>query len=122
MSWLPLTELLLEVDPRPVTNQPPLSLEQLQQQALRLAGGLRGRGVRNLAVHLEDAVQLGIALLGAWRAGARVLLPADLQPASRSRLRPHVELWLTDQPGDCSLTDLLAAPLALQSSIPSCSA
>ena len=112
MSWLPLTELLLEVDPRSVTNQPPLSLEQLQQQALRLAGGLRQRGVRNLAVHLEDAVQLAIALLGAWRAGARVLLPADLQPASRARLRPHVELWLTDQPGDCSLTDLLAAPLA----------
>src|SRR5690606_5160364 len=39
MSWLPLTELLLEVDPRSVTNQPPLSLEQLQQQALQLAGG-----------------------------------------------------------------------------------
>ena len=112
MSWLPLTELLLKVDPRSVTNQPPLSLEQLQQQALRLAGGLRQRGVRNLAVHLEDAAQLAIALFGAWRAGARVLLPADLQPASRARLTPHVELWLTDQPGDCSLTDLLAAPLA----------
>src|SRR5690606_29229759 len=77
-----------------------------------LAGGLQQRGLQTLAVHLEDAAQLAIVLLGAWRADVRVLLPADLQPASRARLSAHAELWLTDQADDLHLTDLLATPLA----------
>ncbi|HCA00059.1 MAG TPA: AMP-binding protein, partial [Pseudomonas sp.] len=83
MSWIALCELLTSGESRRVTDVPALSLGQVQQQALQLAGGLQRRNVRSLAVHLEDAAQLAIALLGAWRAGARVLLPADLQPANR---------------------------------------
>lgn len=111
MSWIALCELLTSGESRPVTDAPALSLGQVQQQALQLAGGLQRRNVRSLAVHLEDAAQLAIALLGAWRAGARVLLPADLQPANRERLDAQAELWLTDLPGDHSLTDLLGEPL-----------
>jgi len=69
--------------------------EQLREQALRLAGGLRERGVRRLAVHLEDAGDLAVALLGAWRAGVSVLLPADLQTQTRQRWAEEVDLWLT---------------------------
>lgn len=112
MNWISL-EHLLEQTPksRPVALQPDLDHAELRQQALRLAAGLRNRGVARLAVHLEDAGELAIALLGAWRAGVTVLLPADLQPANRARLAHQADLWLTDQDGDARLTDLLAEPL-----------
>jgi acyl-coenzyme A synthetase/AMP-(fatty) acid ligase len=112
MSWLELELLLLAAHPaRPVSLAPSLQHGELREQALRLAAGLQARGVRRLAVHLEDAAELAVALLGAWRAGAKVLLPADLQGQTRQRLSPHVDLWLSEQPGDANLTNLLAEPL-----------
>jgi acyl-coenzyme A synthetase/AMP-(fatty) acid ligase/3-hydroxymyristoyl/3-hydroxydecanoyl-(acyl carrier protein) dehydratase len=112
MSWITLEHLLIEpARARPVTLEPLLGHEQLQQQALRLAGGLQARGVQRLAVHLDDAGALAVALLGAWRAGVRVLLPADLQAQSRQRLHAQVDLWLTDQPGDATLDALFGEPM-----------
>ncbi|TLX60917.1 AMP-binding protein [Stutzerimonas nosocomialis] len=102
MSWIPLASLLCR-HPGPgrdVALAPTLSLAELQAQALRLAGGLRERGVGHIGVHLEDAGQMAVVLLAAWRAGVCVWLPADLQPASRARLADRVELWLSDQPED----------------------
>jgi non-ribosomal peptide synthetase component F len=64
---------------------------QLCEQALP-GGGLQARGVQRLAVHLEDAAELAIALLGAWRAGVSVLLPADLQPQTRQRWPMQVDV------------------------------
>lgn len=119
MSWIALDQLLEQSPaPRPVALGPLLEHEALRRQALRLAGGLRSRNITRLAVHLEDAGDLAIALLGAWRAGATLLLPADLQPATRQRLADQADLWLTDQPGDSALQELLgealpAAPLDL---------
>ncbi len=112
MSWLDLEQLLLAAHPaRPVSLAPSLQHDALREQALGLAAGLQARGVRRLAVHLEDAAELAVALLGAWRAGAKVLLPADLQGQTRQRLSPHVDLWLSEQPGDASLASLLGDPL-----------
>lgn len=112
MSWLDLEQLLLaEQAARPVSLAPDLQHGELREQALRLAAGLQARGIRRLAVHLEDAAELAIALLGAWRAGAKVLLPADLQGQTRQRLSPHVDLWLSEQSGDASLASLLGEPL-----------
>lgn len=112
MNWINLEHLLLPLDaPRQVTQAPALDHAELCQQALRLAGGLRTRGIRRLAVHLEDAAQLAAALLGAWRADVEVLLPADLQPATRGRWNAHVDLWLSDQPEDASPEALLDEPL-----------
>jgi len=112
MNWIALEHLLDQTPKsRPVTLDPALDHAELRQQALRLAAGLRNRGVARLAVHLEDAADLAVALLGAWRAGVTVLLPADLQPASRSRLDHQADLWLTDQDGDAKLSELLAEPL-----------
>ncbi|MCU7238594.1 acyl-CoA synthetase family protein [Pseudomonas peradeniyensis] len=109
MNWINLEHLLRPLDaPRQVTHAPSLDHAQLSLQALRLAGGLRERGIRRLAVHLEDAASLAIALLGAWRAGAEVLLPADLQPATRERWQAQVDLWLTT---DEQLDDLLGEAL-----------
>ncbi len=119
MNWIALDQLLEQTPAsRPVALCPALEHEALRQQALRLAGGLRSRNITRLALHLEDAGELAIALLGAWRAGVTVLLPADLQPATRQRLVDQADLWLTDQAGDSTLAELLgkalpAAPLDL---------
>lgn len=86
MKGLKLEHLLLEpLQDRGVTAEPLMNHAQLCEHSLSLAAGLKARGIRRLAVHLEDAGLLAIALLGAWRAGASVLLPADLQPQTRQR-------------------------------------
>ncbi|QYN02040.1 AMP-binding protein [Pseudomonas protegens] len=110
MNWIPLEQLLLKLHtPRAVSAAPAIDLGAVQEQALSLAAALQARGVRRLAVHLEDAVELAVALLGAWRAGASVLLPADLQAQTRQRWSSEVDLWLTDQ--DTPLHQLQASPL-----------
>ncbi|MFW0886074.1 UNVERIFIED_CONTAM: AMP-binding protein [Pseudomonas sp. JL1] len=112
MNWITLEQMLLRAQPdRAVAVDPALSHSQLRDAALGLAAGLQARGVRRIAVHLEDAADLAVALLGAWRAGASVLLPADLQAQTRQRWSADVDLWLTDQPTDIRLDDLREAPL-----------
>lgn len=104
MNWIKLEQLLLKALPaRAICQAPALDHTQLRAQALSVAAGLQSRGVKRLAVHLEDAADLAIALLGAWRAGVSVLLPADLQAQTRQRWSQEVDLWLTDQPDDAQL-------------------
>ena len=113
MNWLNLEDLLLDaVDDRRITLAPEMTHARFCREALGLAGGLRARGITRMAVHLEDAGELAVALFGAWRAGVSVLLPADLQAQTRERWTDHVDIWLTDQPGDAGLTQLSATPLA----------
>ena len=100
MTWLPLTDLLLETHhERQVALEPALHHPELRERALRLAAALQGRGVTRVALYLEDAAELAIALLGAWRAGVQVLLPADAQAQTRQRLEAQVDLWLDDLGG-----------------------
>ncbi len=110
MNWINLERLLLKPHAgRAVTMDPPLDHAELCQQALGLAAGLQARGVERMALHLEDAGELAIALFGAWRAGVAVLLVADLQEQTRQRWAADVDLWLTDSAG---LDDLHAKPLS----------
>ncbi|MBC3384458.1 AMP-binding protein [Pseudomonas sp. SWRI179] len=112
MNWITLEQMLLRAQPeRTVTVAPALDHSQLREAALCLAAGLQARGARHVAVHLDDAADLAIALLGAWRAGVRVLLPADLQAQTRQRWAADVDLWLTDQPGDTHPGDVRHAPM-----------
>ncbi|WP_448106077.1 AMP-binding protein [Pseudomonas azerbaijanoccidentalis] len=113
MNWIKLEHLLLKPEPeRGVTAEPALNHKQLCEQALSLAAGLQAQGAQRIAVHLEDAADLAIALLGAWRAGVSVLLPADLQPQTRQRWSSEVDVWLTDQPDDAQLSDYRHSPLS----------
>lgn len=113
MNWMTFEQMLLAAQPeRVVAVDPLMNHSQLRDEALCLAAGLQARGVQRLAVHLEDAAELAAALLGAWHAGARVLLPADLQAQTRQRWAAEVDLWLTDQPGDTHPGDLRTTPLA----------
>ena len=109
MNWIKLEQLLLEGHiARAVTVDPTLDHATFRERALRLAGGLQQRGVQRIAVHLDDAADLAIALFGAWRAGVSVLLPADLQPQTRQRWNTQVDLWLTN---NLELKALYATPL-----------
>ncbi|MFI8338188.1 AMP-binding protein [Pseudomonas taetrolens] len=110
MNWIKLEQLLLEGHiARAVTVDPTLDHATFRERALRMAGGLQQRGVQRIAVHLDDAADLAIALFGAWRAGVSVLLPADLQPQTRQRWNTQVDLWLTN---NLELEALYATPLA----------
>jgi len=112
MNWIKLEHLLLKAQPeRAVTAEPVLNHAHLCEQALRLAAGLKEQGVQCVAVHFEDAADLAIALLGAWRAGVSVLLPADLQPQTRQRWSSDVDLWLTDLADDGHLKDYRHPPM-----------
>ncbi|BBP74344.1 AMP-binding protein [Pseudomonas sp. Ost2] len=114
MNWINLEQLLLETHAaRAVTMDPPLDHADLCQQALGLAAGLRARGVERMALHLEDAGELAIALFGAWRAGVAVLLVADLQEQTRRRWAADVDLWLTDSSALAELRAEALAPAAL---------
>ena len=109
MNWINLEHLLLKGHAdRRVSVDPELNHDTLRERALRLAGGLQQRGVRRVAVHLEDAAELALALLGAWQAGVSVLLPADLQAQTRLRWDSQVDLWITQSE---ELQDLYADPL-----------
>ncbi|MFS2157735.1 AMP-binding protein [Pseudomonas sp. Pseusp122] len=112
VDWIPSERLLLDPQPaRALTQAPALNHAQFCEQALSIAAGLQACGIKRLAVHLEDAGELAVALFGAWRAGVSVLLPADLQAQTRERWSRHVDGWLTDQPDDLCLEQLQAAPL-----------
>jgi acyl-coenzyme A synthetase/AMP-(fatty) acid ligase/3-hydroxymyristoyl/3-hydroxydecanoyl-(acyl carrier protein) dehydratase len=112
MNWIKLEQLLLKVEPaRAICAAPALDHAQLCEQALSVAAGLQAQGVKRVAVHLEDAAELAIALLGAWRAGVSVLLPSDLQAQTRQRWSAEVDLWLTDQTDDAQLSDFRLPPL-----------
>ena len=98
MNWLSLDRLLSAAHPgRPVT--PDMDQAALRQQALSLAAVLQARKVERIALYLEDAGELAIALLAAWRAGAAVLLPADAQAQTRERLGAQCDLWLDSLDG-----------------------
>lgn len=108
MTWLSLERQLLDAHPNRAVCAD-LDHAALRQQALHLAGALKGRNIQRLALYLEDAGELAIALLGAWRAGVSVLLPADAQPQTRQRLATQCDLWL-DRLADLDLAG--AQPLA----------
>jgi acyl-coenzyme A synthetase/AMP-(fatty) acid ligase/3-hydroxymyristoyl/3-hydroxydecanoyl-(acyl carrier protein) dehydratase len=112
MNWIKLEQLLLKPVPaRAISHAPALEHAQLCEQALSVAAGLQAQGVKRLAVHLEDAAELAVALLGAWRAGVSVLLPSDLQAQTRQRWSGEVDLWLTDHADDAHLSDFHQPPL-----------
>lgn len=110
VDWIKPERLLLAPQPARELTQG-LNHAQFCEQALSVAAGLRARGIKRLALHLEDAGELAVALFAAWRAGVSVLLPADLQAQTRERWSGHVDAWLTDLPGDRKLHELHAEPL-----------
>ena len=65
---------------------------------------------KNFALFLEDSIEFGAALLGAWHAGKTIWLSADTLPASCAALRGAVDGFLGEFPAE--LAPLQAAPAA----------
>ncbi|WP_339515924.1 AMP-binding protein [Pseudomonas sp. RL_15y_Pfl2_60] len=99
MRWISPEALLLEPQAqRSVTLDPALNHQQFCQRVLSLAGHFNARRIQRIAVHLDDAAELAIALFAAWQAGVTIFLAADAQPHTRSRLSEQVDIWLDALP------------------------
>ncbi|MBD9501557.1 AMP-binding protein [Pseudomonas sp. BGr12] len=107
MKSISLARLLLELPAgRPLALEPTLLASDFLQRVCAAAGALRQRNARRVAIHLEDAAELAIALYAAWLAGAEAVLPADNLAHSRERLASRIDAWIGDQPGDLLLAEL----------------
>jgi len=96
MRWLEAERLLFAEPERRVCEH--LTHAQLCHAALQLAAEWQARGLKRVALSLEDVGELATALLAAWRAGAEAVLPADNSAATRERLGREVDLWLDALP------------------------
>lgn len=63
-------------------------------------GLLRGQAGSQFALYLEDSIEFGAALLGAWHAGKTVWLSADTLPASCASLSGEVDGFLGEFPAE----------------------
>jgi acyl-CoA synthetase (AMP-forming)/AMP-acid ligase II/3-hydroxymyristoyl/3-hydroxydecanoyl-(acyl carrier protein) dehydratase len=71
---------------------------------------LRGQAGRDYALYLEDSIEFGAALLGAWHAGKTIWLSADTLEATCASLRTAVDGFLGEFPAQ--LAPLQPSPLA----------
>lgn len=95
--WIDPCELLYKrIKNRPLSRAPELDHCDFNDQALRLAGALHAKGIRNAAVWFNDAVELAIALYACWRANVIAHMPSDLLPQACARLDANVDIWLSD--------------------------
>ena len=70
---------------------------------------LRGQAGRDYALYLEDSIEFGAALLGAWHAGKTIWLSADTLEATCASLRDSVDGFLGEFPAQ--LAPLQPSPL-----------
>ena len=107
MKPISLARLLLELPAgRLLALEPTLLAGDFVQRVCAAAGALRQRNVRCVAIHLEDAAELAVALYAAWLAGAEAILPADNLAHSRERLAAQIDAWIGDQPGELQIAEL----------------
>ena len=71
---------------------------QLAARMADWAGFLARLPGRHVALYLDDSLEFGAALLGAWQAGKTVWLTADVLPASCAALAAHVDAFLGQFP------------------------
>lgn len=77
-------------------------------------GLLIAQAGRNFALYLEDSIEFGAALLGAWHAGKTVWLSADTLPATCASLRASVDGFLGEFPAELApLQPHAALPVSL---------
>ncbi|MET3132931.1 acyl-coenzyme A synthetase/AMP-(fatty) acid ligase/3-hydroxymyristoyl/3-hydroxydecanoyl-(acyl carrier protein) dehydratase [Oxalobacteraceae bacterium GrIS 1.11] len=63
---------------------------------------LRRQSGTQFALYLDDGIEFGAALLGAWQAGKTIWLAADTLAASCGALRGSVDGFLGDFPASCA--------------------
>lgn len=65
-------------------------------------GLLQGRAGRNFALYLDDSIEFGAAMIGAWQTGKTVWLTADTLAANIQSLKKSVDGFLGDFPAECA--------------------
>jgi len=65
-------------------------------------GLLQHRAGKNYALYLDDSIEFGAALIGAWQAGKTVWLTADTLDASIESLKDSVDGFLGEFPPECA--------------------
>ncbi|MYM25711.1 AMP-binding protein [Duganella sp. FT135W] len=73
-------------------------------------GLLAAQAGRNFALYLDDSIEFGAALLGAWHARKTVWLSADTLPATCQLLLPSVDGFLGEFPAYCAPLQPAAEP------------
>lgn len=71
---------------------------ELDAEAARWRETLAGAGVSRVGLFTREGWDFAAALLGAWRAGASVLLPGDALPETCAQLSPKVDAFVGDFP------------------------
>lgn len=95
--WLdPAALLSAKLDGRKVADAPALSHAQFAARSLRLAAGLRARGIDHAALRFDDAAEMGVAICACWRAGVTAILPGSVLEDACARVDEQAQLWLTD--------------------------
>jgi acyl-coenzyme A synthetase/AMP-(fatty) acid ligase len=80
----------------------PVSHAQFLARVRAWATLLRRQDGRDFALYLDDSIEFGAALLGAWRAGKTIWLSADTLEASCTALRGSVRGFLGEFPPSCA--------------------
>jgi len=80
----------------------PVSHAQFLARMRAWAALLRRQDGRDFALYLDDSIEFGAALLGAWQAGKTIWLSADTLEASCAALRGSVRGFLGEFPPSCA--------------------
>ena len=72
------------------------------QRIVAWHGLLQHRAGKNYALYLDDSIEFGAALIGAWQAGKTVWLTADTLDASIESLKDSVDGFLGEFPPECA--------------------
>jgi acyl-coenzyme A synthetase/AMP-(fatty) acid ligase len=80
----------------------PVSHAQFLARVGAWAALLRRQDGRDFALYLDDSIEFGAALLGAWQAGKTIWLSADTLEASCAALRGSVRGFLGEFPPSCA--------------------
>ena len=70
-----------------------------------LSGRLKAQGVQTAALWFDDAALFACAILAAWHAGARVVLPPNLAAENIGWADDEADIWLTDVPQHAAFSD-----------------
>ncbi|STZ52385.1 AMP-binding protein [Neisseria dentiae] len=87
-----------------IAANPDWTRAYFQRAVFHLSGRLKAHNVQTAALWFEDAALFACAVLAAWHAGARVLLPPNLA-RENAQWGGKADVWLTDAPHEKAFSD-----------------
>ena len=102
----PLTQILSPTLPQTdlTAANPAWTRADFNRVVFYISGRLKAQRVQTAALWFEDAALFACAVLAAWHAGARVLLPPNLA-RENAAWGSTADIWLTDAPHEKAFSD-----------------